>query len=243
MKKFLSASLLLFSLAVMFTLGLDSPRPASGQNISAAPPPVSSVFGRLGAIVSAANDYAFSQLSGSASTAQIGTGTPAAGKYVDGAAGAWTVLPSNSASTLSKQDAQGSPTTGNGTDQTVYTYSMPGGSLASGKCLDIYFAVNWVASTQTIEAKIFFGGSQIADAAGTSGGNANSMLTAKVCNNSGSTTAQWYSSFTLPKSNYTQVLNGTLAVNTGSAVTIYGTANVPSAQTWQGMGWTVVEEP
>lgn len=36
---------------------------------------------------------AFSDISGVATTGQIGTGTPAAGKYVDGSAGAWTALP------------------------------------------------------------------------------------------------------------------------------------------------------
>ena len=36
---------------------------------------------------------AFSNVSGVATTAQIGTGTPGAGKYVDGGTGAWTVLP------------------------------------------------------------------------------------------------------------------------------------------------------
>jgi len=36
---------------------------------------------------------AFTGISGVATTAQIGTGTPAAGKYVDGAAGVWTALP------------------------------------------------------------------------------------------------------------------------------------------------------
>lgn len=36
---------------------------------------------------------AFADISGTASTAQIGTGTPAAGKYVDGGTGAWTTLP------------------------------------------------------------------------------------------------------------------------------------------------------
>lgn len=35
----------------------------------------------------------FTDVTGVATTAQIGTGTPAAGKYVDGAAGAWTALP------------------------------------------------------------------------------------------------------------------------------------------------------
>lgn len=36
---------------------------------------------------------AFTDISGIATTEQIGTGTPTAGKYVDGAAGAWTTLP------------------------------------------------------------------------------------------------------------------------------------------------------
>lgn len=36
---------------------------------------------------------AFTDVSGVATTAQIGTGTPGAGKYIDGAAGAWTTLP------------------------------------------------------------------------------------------------------------------------------------------------------
>lgn len=35
----------------------------------------------------------FVDVSGVATTAQIGTGSPSAGKYVDGAAGAWTTLP------------------------------------------------------------------------------------------------------------------------------------------------------
>jgi hypothetical protein len=36
---------------------------------------------------------AFADVSGVATTAQIGTGTPSAGKYVDGGTGAWTTLP------------------------------------------------------------------------------------------------------------------------------------------------------
>lgn len=39
----------------------------------------------------------FSDVSGVASTAQIGTGTPSAGKYVDGGTGAWTALPTSPA--------------------------------------------------------------------------------------------------------------------------------------------------
>ena len=36
---------------------------------------------------------AFTDISGTASTSQIGTGTPSAGQYVDGGTGAWTALP------------------------------------------------------------------------------------------------------------------------------------------------------
>ena len=41
---------------------------------------------------------AFTDISGIATTAQIGTGTPAAGDYVDGGTGAWTPLPAASLS-------------------------------------------------------------------------------------------------------------------------------------------------
>ena len=44
---------------------------------------------------------AFTDISGVATTAQIGTGTPSAGDYVDGGTGAWTVLPSSGASVIS----------------------------------------------------------------------------------------------------------------------------------------------
>jgi hypothetical protein len=40
-----------------------------------------------------ATQPAFTDISGVATTAQIGTGTPSAGDYVDGGTGAWTALP------------------------------------------------------------------------------------------------------------------------------------------------------
>jgi hypothetical protein len=43
---------------------------------------------------------AFTDVSGTATTSQIGTGTPSAGKYVDGAAGAWTALPTGLSVTI-----------------------------------------------------------------------------------------------------------------------------------------------
>ena len=43
---------------------------------------------------------AFTDVSGVATTAQIGTGTPAAGKYVDGGTGAWTAIPTGISATI-----------------------------------------------------------------------------------------------------------------------------------------------
>jgi len=74
----------------------------------------------------------FSDLSGTASTAQIGTGTPAASKYVDGGTGAWTALPSGGVS-------EATLTTGNtqiGGGNTVCA------SGTSGIACTFYFLVN-----------------------------------------------------------------------------------------------------
>jgi hypothetical protein len=53
----------------------------------------------------------FTSVSGTATTAQIGTGTPAASKYVDGATDAWTVLPASAPSFLQAGAATFSPAT------------------------------------------------------------------------------------------------------------------------------------
>ena len=48
---------------------------------------------------------AFTDVSGTATTSQIGTGTPAAGTYVDGATGAWTALPAGNTATLTNGES------------------------------------------------------------------------------------------------------------------------------------------
>ena len=48
-----------------------------------------------------ASQPAFSDISGVATTVQIGTGTPSSGEYVDGGTGAWTALPSSGPSVIS----------------------------------------------------------------------------------------------------------------------------------------------
>lgn len=81
------------------------------------------------------------------------------------------------------QDSSGTVTiTGNSSDQTLFTTTVPGGSIASGKCLVIKY--NVTAPAVSTVFKIFYGA--------TSGtiatlNNASGMGSATLCNNVGST--------------------------------------------------------
>lgn len=69
---------------------------------------------------------AFSDVTGTASTSQIGTGTPAASKYVDGATGAWTILPANAVNGASQTSAATNVGTALGTQTIVASVSSTG---------------------------------------------------------------------------------------------------------------------
>lgn len=58
----------------------------------------------------AANGYAGLNASSAVPVANLGTGTPAAGKYVDGGTGAWTTLPSAGALTIQSLTGAGTAT-------------------------------------------------------------------------------------------------------------------------------------
>ena len=60
--------------------------------------------------------YPFTSLSGTASPSQIGTGAPAAGKYVDGGTGAWTTIPVS------------------GVTETPWTMTITSANLVAGPC-------------------------------------------------------------------------------------------------------------
>lgn len=144
-----------------------------------------------------------------------------------------------SSSTLNKQDPQGSPTTGTGSDQTVYSYSMPGGSLASGKCLNVFFAINHNTGTASLTAKIKFGATTVLSEGFTN--TVNWSITAKVCNYAGSVTTQW--GFGPIGGGVVISVASVPAENTAAAVTILATASVANTDTWTGAGFTVVAEP
>lgn len=121
---------------------------------------------------------------------------------------------------------------------------MPAGTLAAGKCLDVYYAAKSSATTGTIA--VTFGGTTVATAAVT--GVAAQILQVKICNNNGSTTAQWATNTYLDtgivvNSNANEAGVGTAAINTGNAVTISGVYTIASPNTWTGQGFTIITEP
>ena len=152
--------------------------------------------------------------------------------------------------TLNKQDPQGSPTSCNAAPQTIYTYSMPGGTLGTGKCLDVSVAVLRTAGTESMGTSLSFGGTGPGFTGMTTGGSSDFFSnTWRVCNNTGSVTAQW-ASLTSSISDVASVISSTnagvpIAVNTGNPVTILATITCAASggASWQGAGWTVVTEP
>lgn len=152
--------------------------------------------------------------------------------------------------TLNKQDVTGT-LTGNSADQTVYTYTMPGGTLTSGKCLDINFSAKQLAGATVSTMKVFFGATAVA-APGLAD-NANGTLfifSVRVCNNTASTTNQWASSINTesfgsaaPPDSFSRVTVSTPTENTANPIIIKGTFNVVNTVTLAGEGWTVITEP
>lgn len=144
---------------------------------------------------------------------------------------------------LNKQDTQGSATTGNGTAQTVFTYTMPSGTLGSGKCLNIYAIIQKVTGANTLQPGITFGATTVL--LGPSNPvNAGFELYGKVCNNNGSTIAQWGGAHGIGGATVVQASFSSPAENTGSnSVIITVTANVAAPDTWKGIGFTVTTDP
>jgi hypothetical protein len=147
----------------------------------------------------------------------------------------WTLcLPLMSAlcvAQLNKQDVTG-VVTGNSTYQTAYTYTLPGGTLAAGQCLDVYFPVVHLSGSNTLYIDVTFGNFSFG---ATTTGFANTFM--KVCNDNGSTTAQWATFW-----DYNSSGSGTYAsqaVNTNNNVTISAQVYVKAPDTWQGRGFLV----
>jgi hypothetical protein len=100
---------------------------------------------------------AFTDISGVATTAQIGTGSPLAGEYVDGGTGAWTALPATAAPKYSPVAA--STTTSAAVGQAIFctttsagfTVTLPAVSASSGQVI-IVKKVSGDGNTLTVAA-------------------------------------------------------------------------------------------
>lgn len=98
---------------------------------------------------------AFTDISGVATTVQIGTGSPAAGKYVDGGTGAWTTLPTGGVNFADDETPAGLINSSNVTYTLAHPPS-PAGSLilvlagltqAQGGGLDYTLSTNTITFT------------------------------------------------------------------------------------------------
>lgn len=85
-----------------------------------------------------------------------------------------------------QQDA--SALTGDSTDQTIYTYTMPGNTMAAGKCVRITVRTAHTTGSANVTHKLHFGATEV-DSTGFTQAN-NWVLMAYVCNDAGSTSAQ-----------------------------------------------------
>lgn len=166
----------------------------------------------------------------------INTGTP-------GTAGGLCSNASNQliACRLSKQDlvANGSATTGTGASQTVYTYSLPSGTLAAGACLGIESAFRHVTGSASITSVLAFGSTTLLTSSFTSVSEGSQRVT--VCNKAASTTSQWATALGTNSSSSTGLSDTAPAENTnsGSSIVIALSVTVANTDTWAGKGFRV----
>jgi hypothetical protein len=139
---------------------------------------------------------------------------------------------------LNKQDLIGAQN-GTGADLTVYTYTMPANTLAAGECVEI---LGWIQRTVGAGAPLFkisFGATAVVSVTPV-GTNNVTVLKATVCNNAGSTTAQWAVGEDYEGSGAAfATLNTTPAEATTGAIVIKMTFNVAAGTSMNGRGWLV----
>jgi hypothetical protein len=130
----------------------------------------------------------------------------------------------NTVSVLSSQDVIG-PLTGNATDQTVYTFTVPAATLAAGKGVRVTTSFIHGTGTASVTYKLFFGATACVNVAST--GTGAGFMTGIITNQPASTTAQRCSFMNgVPGGTLNIVAGNAPAENTGANVTVKLTFNV-----------------
>jgi hypothetical protein len=171
------------------------------------------------------------------------TGSFTSGNYVKSDANGNCVDGGNTVglTTLDKQDIVAG-INGNSADQTIYTYSMPANTLGSGKCLTIKSFQHRTAGAGSATVKIFFGATTVISS--TSGSATPVSQTGTVCNNAGSTTAQWaVGEYLSPSPTYTTLSTTPAETTTSGSIVIKLTFNVAAGTSFGGDGWQVLLNP
>jgi hypothetical protein len=81
-----------------------------------------------------------------------------------------------------------SAVSGSGTDTAMFTYSMPGGTMAAGKCVEIKCQGTHASGTNTATLKIKWGSTTLFSAGNTT--DLTGIVAVRLCNNSGVTNGQ-----------------------------------------------------
>jgi hypothetical protein len=140
---------------------------------------------------------------------------------------------------LDRQDA-GTAITGNGTDLTLYSFTVPAGKMAAGKGIRVTLQYQHTTGTQAATIKLSIGGTAIANYSTTTNqpGNQASLWSFTFWNNQGSTTANSYEDQNIVETN--TLLFGPrqigTAINMGNAQTVLLTFNVAAADQFTFMG-------
>jgi hypothetical protein len=125
---------------------------------------------------------------------------------------------------LNTQDAA-AEITGDGTDLTIYTYTVPANTIPAGECIRATVYAQHTTGTAGTTYKWYFGGTSIANGSSSSTGPWAS--TVRVCNNAGVTNAQYLIQFPASVgSTYQQAVIGTPAEDTTGAVILKATFSV-----------------
>lgn len=144
---------------------------------------------------------------------------------------------SGNAVTLLNQQGAVAAITGNGTDQTLYTFTIPANTIQAGKGFRVkwYGSNNAVATTLSLKLKI--GATTLFTLS--IAASSNYMQAAEIFNNAGVQNAQTWAVSGTANVNVVQETFGTSAENFANAIAVTVTGNIANPNTFQGGLWMV----